>query len=231
MNGGATPTPTDSLKPTDGWLPVRLFAYTVVLFVGMAMLGELGQRRGLYFFLEKNGLENFQLALALAVTVGLAVTAWRKPPVRQGFIYMALLAALAVTREIDFILDVLLPGLSWKLTVAILFTVANANALWRWRRFWPQISHLSGTGGGAMIWAGFVVVVALAQWLGHQDLWRPIMEEAYSRQFKRVMEEIVETFGYLLIFFGTIEAMIRARRIDPAPTASENGSKPLQNDV
>ena len=218
MNGDASPTSADPLTPTDGWLPVRLFVYTAFLFVGMAMLGELGKRWGLYFFLEKNGLENFQLGLVLAVTAGLGLTAWRRPPVRQAFLYMALLAALALTREIDFILDVLLPGLSWKLTVAVLFTVANANALWRWRRFWPQICHFSGTGGGAMIWAGFVVVVALAQWLGHQDLWRTIMEEAYSRQFKRVMEEIVETFGYLLIFFGTIEAMIRARRIDPDPS-------------
>ncbi len=223
MDEAESTTPNDAWAAPTPWVPVRLGFYITCLFVGMACLPKLGNWAGIQFFFEKHGLENFQLALAVLVTVGLAWTGWRCPRVRDACIYMALLAALAVTREIDFLLDILLPGLSWKLTVAILFASANGYALWQWRRFWPQMCRYSSTVGGGILWAGFAVVVALAQWLGHQELWRPFLGEAYSRDYKRVMEEIVETFGYTLIFFGTVETMLWARRVGRAmPPEPEN---------
>jgi hypothetical protein len=76
------------------------------------------------------------------------------------------------------------------------------------RTLLPQIAAFLRTPAFAVLWAGFIVAVPLAQLIGHGPFFLLFMDEVHVRNIKRVFEESGEFCGYLILFFGTIESIL-----------------------
>jgi hypothetical protein len=61
------------------------------------------------------------------------------------------------------------------------------------------------------LWSGFLAVVVLAQLVGHAELLKLVMGSDFKKGYKQIIEGSLELFGYYLIWFGTLEALLEAR--------------------
>ena len=62
--------------------------------------------------------------------------------------------------------------------------------------------------GFAILWAGFVVAIVFAQLVGHGPFLKELMGDDYVRDYKRVIEELGELFGYALLVMGSVESLL-----------------------
>jgi hypothetical protein len=82
-------------------------------------------------------------------------------------------------------------------------TIAKARA-----RFLDQAIAFSHTPSFALLVAGFLVVVVYAQLIGQKALWMAVLAPDVYRPIKEIVEESSELLGYLLLFFGAVEAAV-----------------------
>jgi hypothetical protein len=71
-----------------------------------------------------------------------------------------------------------------------------------------QIKCFIGRAPFGMLWGGFIVVALIAQLVGNGRFLRSSMGEDYHRAYKLFVEEFTELCGYLILFFGALEAVV-----------------------
>jgi hypothetical protein len=188
-------------------LAARFAAYTFMVAGLSIMLPTVVKRQGVSFFYENGAIEWCQFFLLAVSSLLFAAGAWRLTSSRQLLALLASVSAFAATRELDRVLGKLIPVVSWK--IGGLFLV---GATWlvvrRWRSLLPQVAVFLRTPAFAMLWAGFLVAVPLAQLVGHAPFFRLFMDEIHVRDIKRVFEESGEFMGYLILLFGAIETLL-----------------------
>ena len=74
-----------------------------------------------------------------------------------------------------------------------------------------QIEQFIRTRSFALLWCGFIVAVPYAQLVGHGNFLELLMGDDYMRDYKRVIEELGELLGYLLIMVGSLEAVLQRK--------------------
>ena len=62
-----------------------------------------------------------------------------------------------------------------------------------------------------MLWAGFIILVPIAQLLGHRPLLMLIFAEDYTFALKQTIEETLELCGYLVCLAGMSEIFLEER--------------------
>jgi hypothetical protein len=161
-------------------------------------------------FREGDAVEWFQQFLILGSALLLGAAAWAYQTLRPLLTAMALLASVAVIRELDSLFDRLIPVMGWYLPGGLLLAAAVVTVIRHRRTLGYQMAQYAQTFSAGVIWCGFITVVVFAQIIGQADKWRPLLGESYTRHIKRVIEESCETFGYMLLFFGAVEALFWA---------------------
>jgi hypothetical protein len=192
---------------------LRFGLYTLVVAAFLSALPLLARRDGDALpgaFLEGGPLEWTQfglLVLAGAILVRGALVDERS---REAAQMLALLIAFAAVRELDGLLDGLLPWPGWKLGFVLL-----VPAVWLARRrgdaLRAQIARLVTSPAACVLWAGFLVAVPVAQLLGHGAFLRALMGDAYEFAVKQAIQESAECVGYLLLVAGSIEVVLAGR--------------------
>lgn len=212
MAGGATDSrqaPAGSPKAIAR--PVlRFAAYTLALGGALALLPYVMLRGGMGPFREGGLVEWVQSGALLLTACAFAFGAVRFSPFRQVFLLLALTATYALVREMDSPFEALIPWLGWKLPAALVVLCA---VLVVWRKPRETLAEMGEfvTGRGfALLWVGLVVAILFAQLVGHGQFLRTLLGEDYTRDYKRVIEEIGELFGYLLVLIGSIESLVQA---------------------
>lgn len=204
-------------------LILRYLIYTGMMLAGLAALPTLLQPGDMELFRENGPIEWLQLGVIVFAAMAFAAGAVIERSMRGLFGAIACVLSIAAVRELDKILDALLPG-GWKGPVLILLAVF----VFVWYRsrhtLWAQVGCFVRTAPFGILWAGFVIAVLLAQLVGHGTFLQMIMGDDYDRTYKRVIEEIAETFGYTVILLGAIEAVVfgRGSRKEAAAQSSEH---------
>jgi len=195
--------------PSKIWMPIatRFAAYTIVMFFVKASLIILLQDGDITIFKENGPVEWLQFGLLFGASSLFLSGSSVIPAFRENLLLLASLSGFATVRELDTLLDALIPWIGWKIGFAIILyavwlAFANRNKL-RW-----QISHFLSSPAFAVLWAGFILAVPVAQLLGHGSFLESFMADDYNRFYKRVIEESVELAGYLLIAAGSIESIL-----------------------
>jgi len=188
---------------------VRLSLYTTVVFAFTASLPLFVQHQDITVYRENGPVEWLQFSLLAAATLVLVAGASRMPGLRIVLLVLACFSAFAATRELDAILDAVLPGIGWKIAFAYL-AVAAALVLGDRDGLMAQLRWFVSGRGFALLWAGFVIAVPFAQLVGHGAFLQLLMGEDYIRYYKTVIEESGELFGYFLIFAGSLETLVQA---------------------
>jgi vacuolar-type H+-ATPase subunit I/STV1 len=123
------------------------------------------------------------------------------------FTQFIVVSAIAAIREMDGIFD-RIPVIRWEIPAAGLLIFAIGYA-WRHRAtLGPQVDYFVRTAPFGVLWAGFIVIALIAQLVGHGRFLELVMGDDYHRDYKRVIEEITELFGYLIFLLGAIETVL-----------------------
>lgn len=207
---GTTGTNTDNRTMKN--VLARFIIYTLVVFGLTVSLPVIIGYGDIIVFSENGPIEWLQFALiAVSAAILLFSSGAKVCGFRELFYILALLAMLAAIRELDLILDRLIPVAGWRLPAGL---CAITGILIYWRKqdtLTAQMTAFIGTRAFSLLWCGFIVTVPVAQLVGHGAFLRLLMGDDYVRDYKRVIEELGELLGYLLIFIGSIEAVLQQK--------------------
>lgn len=190
---------------------IRFSIYTVGILLLAVALPWLAQHREAAAFKENGAIEWLQLGFLVAMTTMLFRESTISPQFRHGFVILACVSAFAAIREMDAILDVMIPWLGWKagyifIVFAGLVGFTNQDVLQ------PQIKHFLNSRAFSLLWAGFIVAIPFAQLVGNGAFLQAIMSDDYSRDYRRMIEEIGELMGYGLLVIGSRELILHNRK-------------------
>jgi len=198
---------------TDSTMPIllRFTAYTVALFVFTAALPLL-VRGDIVLFKENGPIEWFQFGLLVVATAVFVRGALSMPDFRKLFFLLAAISAFAAIRELDVFLHRMIPGIGWKIGIPLIL-YALISAYRNRECLKQQLSHFLASRAFAIVWAGFLVAVPFGQLIGHGAFLQLVMGDDYNRDYKRVIEEILEVMGYALLLIGSFESIVQLRTI------------------
>ncbi|MFO7957827.1 MAG: hypothetical protein R6X33_12100 [Candidatus Brocadiia bacterium] len=211
MNG---PPKMHRLGPLDDW---RALLPTGLRFLLYAMLPALviewfvlaaSSRRAYHLAAENAPLEWGQVGL-LAVTIALLVAAARRrPSMRTLFLWLTVFPLWALIRELDGFLERMLFDSAWEVLawgIAVVYVYVG----WRKRQdLLAQMLVFVRSRAFVLFFGSFVTVIVLAQLIGQSVLWEGIMGDAYMRDVKRVVEELLEASGYCLAVCAGVECLV-----------------------
>jgi hypothetical protein len=211
----------------------RYLAYALGVSLATILIMLLGARLpgGLQFDREVSGmvtselspvelLQNLLLIFCASVFGWIAFRDRLRRPMAVGF---SMLFIIFLIRELDFFLDVYLLDNLWQVLCAVLLSVVVVYGVRNhdrysqgWRRSWPSA-------GLALIIGGMILLIPFAQLIGHEALWKIILDDDYVRVVKVASEELIELGAYAIITIGTVEFLYawsrlpRTRNIDARP--------------
>lgn len=210
---------------TNSTMPIllRFTAYTVALFISTAALPLL-VKGDIVLFKENGPIEWFQFGLLVVATAVFVRGALSMPDFRNLFFLLAAISAFAAIRELDVFLHRMIPGIGWKIGIPLIL-YALISAYRNRECLKQQLSHFLASRAFAIVWAGFLVAVPFGQLIGHGAFLQLVMGDDYNRDYKRVIEEILEVMGYALLLIGSFESIVQLRTIgcrecQPAEAAS-----------
>jgi len=214
----------------DGWkIAVRYFIYAVVVAGLAASLPALLRRRGLGVFTDGSVVEWAQFTL-LGALVGMVLwMAVRWERMRRVSVLLCSLLAFAATREMDYRLDEV-PVVGWKFAYlwplgAIVYGLTDRATLWR------ELDAFVRTRAFAVFWAGLLLAVPVGQLVGHTELLVEILGDGFDHHFKHAIEEILETFGYLVIAIACMEYGVELEERDEDKSSSRKRNADGQSGV
>jgi len=211
---------TDENEDRDAKFPagvaIRFGLYTLVMGLVAALLPHLVNLSGKgSFFAERGPVEILQVFLLFGMVANLLLHARSKPDSRELSVILAAFPLFAACRELDFLLDQLIPVIGWK--IAGLLPLGAAWFVYaRRQRVLREIQSFVNTRSFSLLWSGCILVVIVAQLLGNTYLFETMMGDQYDRIYKRFIEESAELLGYIVLFCGTIEYRFCLRKATPA---------------
>jgi len=183
---------------------MRIAAYTVFIFFFTMSLPFLVQHCDISVFKENGPIEWLQFSLLFCTTSIFLAGAKKFPNFKEMFLFWACFSAFAAVREMDKLLDELIPWIGWK--IALIFAVYIVILIIIDRhKIKEQVARVLLSHALDIVWAGFLIAVPVAQLLGDGLFLESILGDDYNRSYKRVIEESGETIGYFLLLVGSAE--------------------------
>ncbi len=185
----------------------RILLYTIAVFLFTYSLPYALEHGDIAAFKEDGFIEWVQVLILLGAIFMFFLTGALNKAVRIVFAVLFCFTVFALIRELDALLDSLVPFVGWKF--GYLSLAFMAFLLFRhWRDFLNQLRILLSSRAGVILWAGFIVAVPIGQLIGDSQFLESLMGDDYSRDYKRVIEEILELIGYLLVIISSIESYV-----------------------
>lgn len=186
----------------------RFTGYTLAVF-GLTLSLPLAIGHGDIILFKENGpIEWFQCMVLAASSAVFVYGGHRLPHLREVFALLALISAFAAIRELDGFLDRTVPWIGWKVGfLALLFAVGLAYQ--KSHLISRQLPEFLASRGFVILWAGFLIAVPVGQLIGHGAFLQMVMGDDYNRDYKRAIEETLETLGYILVLVGSFEAFFQ----------------------
>ena len=209
-----TSTASGLFSDSAGAALARLAIYTLYFLALAESLPSLIEGRGASIIRENGPIEWIQFsALAIVAAVFLA-GGFLIAGFRHLLFLIAPIVLFAAIRELDRVLVISFPATGRffafvPLLFAMWWGVAKRAALK------GQIAEFARTRSCALLWAGFIVIVPVAQMAGG-DLFKVVLGDDYIRDHKRAAEEILEMIGGLILLAGCVECIIQLRSRDRA---------------
>ena len=178
----------------------------------VTLLWQLAFRWQAETFHEGGPVENLQLAELLLAGALFGLAALRRKEFGLVAWLLGGLCLFAVCRELDNTLDKLIPVIGWKF--GGLFALIPAVMAIRCRRaFFAQTCAFMQTTACAMLFATFLLVVPLAQGIGHKVFLAQLMPDVvHYGANKEFIEESLETVGYFILICSATEFLCNTRK-------------------
>ena len=199
---------TNNSKIND--IRARFAIYTLIIFGLTCSLPIISKHNDIAVFHENGPIEWLQfILLVISIATLLYSSMARVRDSQELFFIFMLLATIAAIREVDSALNKLKPSQIWEWLVSLCI-ITGIVVYWRKKdAFTAQIAAFARTHAFSLLWCGFIVAVPFAQLVGREAFLQLLMGDDYIRSYKRVIEELGELMGYLLILIGSIEAVLQ----------------------
>lgn len=177
------------------FLMVLVVAAPLIVFIDCRIIG--------HGVPECSVTETTQEALILFSAVLFWHEAWRRPQSRGFLVLVGGLFACMFIRELDFAFDVIQHGF-W-LYPAILTAIASMACAVLYRKtLLPSMAGYFNSRSCIYISIGLLIVIVFSRlFASGQFLWSDIMGADYRSEYKTILQEGLELFGYMFIFFGS----------------------------
>jgi hypothetical protein len=204
------PNPLESIFE----LAVRYFIFTAAIFITILTIIYITPSYGAALFSEGSPLEwAHVIIMALAAAVFFR-TVRAAPSLGAISLLLAHLPLLAVSRELDNFFKALIPFFGWQLPFYLVFA-SGAFHFWRKRvKIFAELPTLCTHRAFALMWSGLMIAIPFAQLVGHGPFLEALFGEDYERPMKRVIEEVSETVGYVIILLAAIDWSMYAARLE-----------------
>lgn len=182
-----------------------------ILFALTEWMGHAGASVALG---ETGAVESVQVTLLGFSVVGL----WRADADGRGSPLSKLLAAFLLTmliRELDGFFDLLVHGF-WKVPAYAVAAVATAFAVSHRAEVRGEWGQFVNSRAAGMLATALFVLLVQSRVLGQQRIWEEALGADYTRAAPRIVEELSELGGYLLLALAAAERWRAARREDSA---------------
>ncbi|MGI5869113.1 MAG: hypothetical protein ACOX9C_06700 [Kiritimatiellia bacterium] len=194
------PAPTSPLRrgiENSIRLVLIVFLVPYVVFLDLYVFGNR---------LKENSVTEWGQALILLVCVILfARVARRRPDGRGWYMLISGFFTCCLIREMDWIFDKGLFHGAWAPFAIAVALVVIVRSLRIRHTLVPGAVEFFNTQAFVYVQIGLVVLLFLSRFLGSgQLIWYHIGHDRSFRLCKSVIQESLELFGYLLIFFGSI---------------------------
>ena len=169
---------------------------------------------------EASATEIAQELLLLISAVMFWSVATRSVEMRPILMLAAGLFATMLVRELDHFWDKVSHGF-WVYPAMMVAAIAiisvgqqSTSVLSSWAKYAQTKSYL-------LVLVGLLIILVLSRTFGSQLIWRPILGNSDVSLTKTVIQEGLELFGYLFIFWGAIEITTKC------PTTGQRHSRPI----
>jgi hypothetical protein len=201
---------------------IRFTAYTVGVFTLTLSLPLVIEHGDIVIFKEDGPIEWFQFGVLVTASAVFLLGGFALVNFRQVLYLMAFVSVFAAIRELDAFLERAIPWIGWKIAfIAILYAVGSAYT--KRTLVKRQLPPFLATRAFAILWAGFLVAVPFGQLIGHGAFLQVVMGDDYNRDYKRVIEETLETMGYILVLIGSFESILQLRTVVPDRHVDNSG--------
>jgi len=189
---------------------VRVLIHGTVVALAALALGLEGPPNADGDLYSDFGLAERWQDLALLLTiVCFSSAAVINPPDRGLALFCAGLAATALIRESDYLLDMVFDGL-WQVLATVMIA-ATLAAAWRFRDgFSEAVRRWTAQPAFGQVLSGFVTVFVFSRLYGEDSKWTRVMGDFYQRSVKNFAEEGVELLGYTLILLAAGEILFHS---------------------
>jgi hypothetical protein len=191
---------------------LRFLIYTMVIF-GMALsLPVVSVQWNFAGYTDGSSLEWIQFCVIFSTAIMLFASGWYFKKFRILFFLLASMAGIASIREMDYVMNKTIPFFGWWLPAILVALAAIAMALRNRHLVKEQLFAFVLHRSFGLMWAGFICAVPVAQLVGHGPFLEAALGDDFRRSHKRLIEEIGELLGYILILIGSIEWTIKVNR-------------------
>jgi len=203
------PVPTEGLVE----IAVRYLVFTAMIFATILVIIHISSIYGADLFSEGSPLEWFHVIIMALASAVFFRSVRAAPYFGAVSLLLAHLPLLAVTRELDTFFKALIPYLGWQLPFYLVFA-SGVFHFWRKRsEIFAQLPVLCVHRAFALMWSGLMIAIPFAQLVGHGPFLQALFGEDYERPMKRVIEEVSETVGYIIILMAAIDWSMHAARL------------------
>lgn len=149
-------------------------------------------------------LTEFSQHFLLFCTVLIFSLSAKKLPQQRGFyVLVAGFFGCMLLREHDYYFDMIIHGFWFYPTIilalaSIFYTYKNSD------NFSASALEFKKTNSYIYIVTGLAIVLIFSRLFGTGDLWQMIMKTDYQRNYKSIIQEGLELFGYAIVFLGSI---------------------------
>jgi hypothetical protein len=188
----------DLLKP---FLYLMVISVTVPLIIKFDVI-NLGSD------IPEVSLTEFTQHVLLFCTVLIFSLSAKKLPQQRGFyVLVAGFFGCMLLREHDYYFDIINHGFWFYPTIilalaSIFYTCKNSD------NFIASALQFKKTNAYIYIVIGLTIVLIFSRLFGTSGLWQIIMKSDYQRDYKTIVQEGLELFGYAIVFLGSIYQLV-----------------------
>lgn len=184
-------------------LSIKIYLGLTLMVAGLVAL--IFKKVGAVAFEENGLIECVQFGLIAAAVSTVLFSAVYTENMKTLSYALVILFSLASIRELDSVLDKLIPGMGWQLPAACVGVYGLCFWWLNHRRLESEMRAFWGSRSFGILLLAVIVIVPISQFLGWKAFLKPLLDNNYSRDLKRLIEESGELVGYLLTLLGSVE--------------------------
>ncbi len=199
--------------PKYGFLLVLLRAICYAAVTGLIILAFASD--AVNQAVKEDSMTEYAQAIFLFLSASLSLYMFKKyRPVNAMAFVLGIFYLVLFVREHDAFLETNFFNKAWQAIVVVLLIPLVIYLVRNFKLFTIQLYALRNSVALGVLTVGFVIVQLYSRLYGKGKLWESLMgEEFYMRSVKDASEESIELLGYAILFIGTVELLLHARRL------------------